>query len=217
MVIGVMLALSLLHLISRDGVQVFWLLAQHSTDFDFQCALLPHVQTVFETGEIDANSYALFVDRLLVREGKPQKYGTQIKAWNNKTPITFPIKNRKDVNDLRGSIGLFDLEDYLLLVKDAAFPEENTPLPFSTHDIEEARIGIGLVFDIKGRGPIENRTVQSFTVDKVEVDSTAESACINVGDQVIEIDGVPVEGSNINELIAAMDKTKLDIAVIPPE
>ena len=193
-------------MIGRDGVQAFWLLAQHSTDFDFQRTLLPHVQAAFDTGEIEANSYALFVDRILVREGKPQKYGTQIKEWVNKTPIPFPIENRNDVNTLRGSIGLFDLEDYLLLVKDAAFPEENTPLPFSDHDVADDKTGIGLVFDIKGSGPIENMTVQSFTVDKVETGSTAANAGINIGDRVIEIDGVPVEGSNINALIPAMDK-----------
>jgi hypothetical protein len=193
-------------MIGRDGVQAFWLLAQHSSDFDFQRTLLPHVQTAFDTGEIEANSYALFVDRLLVREGKPQKYGTQIKEWTNKTPILFPVQNRSNVNVLHGSIGLFDLEDYLLLAKDAAFPEENIQLPFSDHNGADSKTGIGLVFDIKGSGPIEAMTVQSFTVDKVEVGSTAANAGINVGDQVIEIDGVPVEGSNINTLIPAMDK-----------
>jgi hypothetical protein len=193
-------------MIGQDGVQAFWLLAQHSSDFDFQRTLLPHVQKAFDTGEIDANNYALFVDRLLVHEGKPQKYGTQIKEWINKTPILFPVENRGNVNVLRGSIGLFDLEDYLLLVKYAAFPEENMQLPFSDHDAADSETGIGLVFDIKGSGPIEDMTVQSFTVDKVKVGSMAANAGINIGDQVIKIDGVLVEGSNINTLITAMDK-----------
>jgi hypothetical protein len=58
-------------MIGRDGVNAFWLLAQHSSDFDFQNALLPHVKTSYNNGDIDAQSYALFVDRLLVRAGKP--------------------------------------------------------------------------------------------------------------------------------------------------
>jgi hypothetical protein len=193
--------------IGRDGVQAFWLLAQHATDFDFQRALMPHIKEAFDEGKIEANSYALFVDRLLVREGKPQKYGTQIKEWVNKTPVPFPIENPDNVNSVRGNIGLFNLEDYLLLVKDAYFPEENTPLSFSDHELASDEVGIGLAFDIKGSGPMKNMTVKSFTVDRVKKGSTAANAGIAVGDRIIEIDGIPVEGSNMNRLIPAMDKS----------
>ena len=193
-------------MIGRDGVNAFWLLVQHSPDFNFQKTILPHVKTAFNNGDIDGQCYAMFIDRLLVHEGKPQKYGTQIKNWVNKTPIPYTIENRSNVNTARASIGLFDLEDYLLLVRDAYFPDESTKLPFSDKNIDDDGNGIGFQLDIKGSGPIENMTVKSLTVVKVLTGSAASKAGVEVGDQIIEIDGLPVEGSNINTLISAIEK-----------
>jgi carboxyl-terminal processing protease len=49
-------------------------------------------------------------------------------------------------------------------------------------------------------------TVKSLTVDKVLIGSTAAKAGVKVDDQIIEIDGLSVEGCNINTLIHAMEK-----------
>jgi len=191
-------------MIGYDGVQAFWLLAQHSTDDDFRHALMPHVKAAFDDGNLSPQSYALFVDQLLISDGKPQKYGTQIKEMVDKEPVLFPIENRRNVNALRASIGLFNLEDYLLLAKAATFPEEDIKPPFS--DKSKHNTGIGIEFDIRGSGPIENMTLETLTVSRVTKGSTADQAGIVAGDKIIEIDGMVVAGSNINTLMPAMDK-----------
>jgi hypothetical protein len=101
-----------LSMVGYDGVDALWLLLQHSPDDDFQRNMLPHVKAAFDNGELNPHNYALFVDRVLVQDGKPQKYGTQIKEMINNTPVLYPIENRSSVNELRASIGLFNLEDY---------------------------------------------------------------------------------------------------------
>jgi C-terminal processing protease CtpA/Prc len=53
---------------------------------------------------------------------------------------------------------------------------------------------------------MESLTVKSFTVSRVLKDSSADKAGIMAGDQLIEIDQIRVEGSNINTLLSAMDK-----------
>jgi hypothetical protein len=111
-------------MIGYDGVDAFWLLLQHSPDANFQRDMLPHVEAAFNDGELNSQNYAMFVDRVLVRDGKAQKYGTQIKEVTNNTPILYSIENSSNINELRASIGLFNLEDYLQIVKKAAISPE---------------------------------------------------------------------------------------------
>jgi hypothetical protein len=195
-------------MVGRDGIQAFWLLAQHSIDYDFQCTLLPHLKAAFNEGSIDAQIYANFVDRVLVHDGKPQKYGTQLKPideWVNKTPAPFPIENKDNVNTLRASIGLYKLEDYLLIVKSKYFPKEGTKLAISDYKEKNSESGIGLQLDIQWTGSMKNMIVKTLTVARVTNGSSADKASIKVGDQIIEIDGLLVDGSNMNTLAQAMD------------
>jgi hypothetical protein len=100
-------------MIGYDGIDALWLLLQHSPDARFQRNMLPHVKTAFDNGELNPQNYALFVDRVLVQDDKPQKYGTQINEIANHTPVLYPIENRSNVNELCASIGLFNLQDDL--------------------------------------------------------------------------------------------------------
>jgi hypothetical protein len=80
-------------MIGRDGVLAFWFLAQYSPDRSFQHALLPHVKAVFEDGELSGQFYAMFLGRILVRDGEPQICGTQMEIVNNK-PYRYPLRIR---------------------------------------------------------------------------------------------------------------------------
>jgi hypothetical protein len=188
-------------MIGRDGVLAFWFLAQHSPDSDFQRTLLPHVKTAFEDGELSGQYYAMFVDRTLVRDGKPQIYGTQIEMVNNK-PVPLPIENQSNVNAVRASIGLPTLEEYL---KFSPYSGEKSISPV-TGKKSKNNTGIGVELDIDWVGSIENMRVRSLTVLKVYEGSSADKAGIIVNDQLIEIDGIPVAGSLMDTLVSAMDK-----------
>ena len=60
--------------------------------------------------------------------------------------------------------------------------------------------------DVKGQGPIENMTLESLVVAKVVKGSPAAKAGMQLGDQIIEIDGLIVEGNNTYTLMPIMDK-----------
>ncbi len=195
-------------MIGHDGVNAFWLLVQHSTDHEFIRTVLPSVKTAFREGEIiDAQSFAWFIDRQLVSGGKPQRYGTQIKEWDNGTPILFDIENPSQVNAVRGSIGLFNLEGYLSAVKTCYLQEPACNNPAEVGDKEDNPGGIGVLLDIKGSGPMEAMIVKSLTVKKVAKNSPAANARLQIGDQIIEIDGQTVEGGNGDALGHAMHKS----------
>ncbi|MCP4979031.1 MAG: PDZ domain-containing protein [Gammaproteobacteria bacterium] len=194
-------------MIGLDGVNAFWLLVQHSTDHEFQRTLLPSVKTAFSEGEIiDAQGFAWLVDQLLVNDGKLQKYGTQIKEWSDRTPILFDIENPGQVNAVRGSIGLFNLEGYLSAVKACYLRESTCNNPAEVQDVEDNRGGIGVSLDIKGSGSIDTMTLKSLTVIKVIEGSPAARAGLQFGDRIIEIDGLSVEGRNGNTLLNALHK-----------
>jgi hypothetical protein len=106
-------------MVGYDGVYAFWLLIQHTSDKQFQRNLLPHIETAFKEDELDAQYYALFVDRLLVSEGKPQKFETQIKSYNNDAPVLFPIENPGKVDTVRANMGLIKLQEYLSIANNA--------------------------------------------------------------------------------------------------
>ncbi len=194
-------------MIGHDGVNAFWLLVQHSTDQEFTRTILPSVKTAFREGEIiDAQSFAWFVDQLLVSDGKPQRYGTQIKEWDDGTPILFDIENPGQVNAVRGSIGLFDLEGYLSILKICYLQEPACNNATNIWGKEDNPGRIGVLLDIKGSGPIEAILVKSLTVTKVAEGSPAADAGLQIGDQIIEIDGQTVEGGNVGTLMSALNK-----------
>jgi hypothetical protein len=67
--------------ISKWGVkadEAAWLIAQHAdTDLPFQKQVLGLLEKLYKSGETSPANYAFLADRVAVREGRPQRYGTQ--------------------------------------------------------------------------------------------------------------------------------------------
>jgi uncharacterized protein DUF6624 len=65
-------------LVGEQGAKAAWLLAQHAdSDPDFQrraCALLG---AAVEAGDASPVDFAYLIDRLMIQDGLPQRYGTQ--------------------------------------------------------------------------------------------------------------------------------------------
>jgi len=66
--------------------------------------------------DIDKKNYAMLKDRVLLIDKKPQIYGTQL-GLNPETnkPELLPVENMDKVDNLRASVGLGPLSEYLLL------------------------------------------------------------------------------------------------------
>lgn len=113
-------------LVGQDGTEAAFLLVQHA-DLPLQKEMLPLVEKAYKKGELSGQSYALLLDRVLVREGKPQVYGTQAKRlaeWKGKEPVLEPIEDEGNVDKRRAEVGLMPLSEYRELLKQMYFPRE---------------------------------------------------------------------------------------------
>jgi len=62
--------------------------------------------------ELSWSSFALLVDRISLKRGEMQTYGSQVISDEEGNPIFAPIKDESNVNKRRAEVGLGPLEDY---------------------------------------------------------------------------------------------------------
>lgn len=104
-------------MVGRDGIAAIFLIIQHA-ELPFQQEALPHVRQWYEEGAIHGQSVALMTDRVLLKEGEPQLYGTQSEIIDGEV-IVLPLADSARVDKRRAELGLPPLEDYLVLVREA--------------------------------------------------------------------------------------------------
>lgn len=86
---------------------------QHAP-FKIQKKLIPVVEKALKAGRLKPSHYALFKDRVLLREGYKQIYGSQI-SYEHQTGEHFvaPLEDPDRVDERRKSVGLGPLADYV--------------------------------------------------------------------------------------------------------
>lgn len=89
------------------GNQAAWLVFQHA-GLDYQKRFLPQLEAAVSHGDIAPLYLALLRDRIDVREGRPQRYGTQI---NEKGDLA-PLLDASHVNQWRQEVGLPPIEQF---------------------------------------------------------------------------------------------------------
>jgi uncharacterized protein DUF6624 len=112
-------------LVGWDGTEAAFLVVQHSPH-SFQKALLPLMQKEYETGHLSGPNYALFLDRVLVEDGRPQLYGSRAKAfneWRDGEPALYPIEDEANVDKRRAEVGLSPLAEYREMLKQIYHPQ----------------------------------------------------------------------------------------------
>lgn len=99
-------------LVSKDGAKAAWLFVQHADhDRAFQKQALALLEAAVAKGEAEAADLAYLTDRVLVGEGKPQRYGTQFHVVDGKL-MPQPIEDEANVDLLRAFAGLPSLAEY---------------------------------------------------------------------------------------------------------
>ena len=98
-------------LVGDGGADAAWLIVQHSDDLDFQRLCLELISAAVEADDVSPSNLAYLTDRVLVREGKRQRYGTQFREGElGMEP--FPIEDAEHVDDRRAAMGLMPLAAY---------------------------------------------------------------------------------------------------------
>jgi hypothetical protein len=99
-------------LVGERASTAAWLLVQHA-DLDpaFQKQCLPLLEKAVANGEGSAKDLAYLTDRILVADGKPQRYGTQFHTVDGKL-VPRPIEDEAHVDERRASVGLGTMAEY---------------------------------------------------------------------------------------------------------
>ena len=93
-------------LVGEKGAQAAWKIALHSIsepDFMRQCRGL--IDTASQNGDAPRWQFAFIDDRIRVYEGKPQRYGTQLRPGPQGLE-PHPLENESRINSMRMQVGL---------------------------------------------------------------------------------------------------------------
>ena len=90
-----------------------WLIIQHA-DISTQEKYLPILEESVLQGEAQAKHLAMLQDRILMRKGLKQKYGSQVRRNRDTNQYDiYPIEDVEDVDKRREAIGLAQMDEYL--------------------------------------------------------------------------------------------------------
>jgi len=87
------------------------------TETESQLRYYPYIKQLFVQNLIDNERYAYLTDRILVKKGKKQMYGTQLRFDNKQNKyIVFPIKDIKNIDKRRKKMGMEPLNKYIEMI-----------------------------------------------------------------------------------------------------
>lgn len=89
-----------------------FLIIQHA-DLKTQKKYLPIMTEAANNNEAQWSSLAMLIDRINMREGNPQIYGSQIKGSQDGSLEVYEIENPEYVNQRRAEVGLGPIEEYV--------------------------------------------------------------------------------------------------------
>ena len=108
--------------VGRDAVQAAFLIVQHAVhDTAFMRRMLPFIEDAYHRGDLKGGAVAALTDRIAVKAGHPQIYGTQLSLTDGRW-VFDPIADSAGVDARRGKMGLPPLAEYRRLVDSVLQP-----------------------------------------------------------------------------------------------
>ncbi len=102
--------------VGEQGNQTIWLVIQHAP-LEVQEKYYPLMEASVAKGESSGADFAYLVDRIFMRKGEKQIYGSQYRFDRTTRKRFFhPIKDYKNVNARREAVGLMPIETYAKLI-----------------------------------------------------------------------------------------------------
>lgn len=100
--------------VGKDGIDAFFIIVLHS-NLKHQVKYIKHIKKLSKKGSLSKQNLALLTDRILVKQGKKQIYGTQLyfdeQEMKNKL---YPIRSPKNVDKRRTNAGFNEtISEYL--------------------------------------------------------------------------------------------------------
>ncbi len=99
--------------VGNKANQALFLVVQHA-DLEMQKKYLPIMREAVQKGNANASSLALLEDRIALREGRKQIYGSQVGRIPETTEhYVLPLQDPENVDERRATVGLGPLSEYL--------------------------------------------------------------------------------------------------------
>ena len=102
-------------LVGQDAmVGVFFIIQHADGDPDWQRAQLPYIEEAVQRGDLQGQSYAYLYDRIQVKRGNPQRYGTQFAKVDpiHKIAELAPVENPETLDQRRRAFGMMPIAMY---------------------------------------------------------------------------------------------------------
>jgi hypothetical protein len=126
-------------LVGAKGAQAAWRIALHSIaepSFMRQCR--DSIERASDNGDVPRWQFAIIDDRIRVYEGRPQRYGTQLKPGPNGLE-PHPIENESRVNSMRMQAGLPPLAQTLAQARQQPQPPSDEQAAREAAELEFRR------------------------------------------------------------------------------
>jgi hypothetical protein len=112
-------------LVGRKASASCWTIIQHA-DLAYQKKYLDLMTEAANSGNLSWALLATTIDRIRVREGKPQLYGSQFHEANGQM-VPDPIEDEAHVDERRAKVGLQPLAEYTALLRQFFKPKAPAP------------------------------------------------------------------------------------------
>lgn len=100
----------------KETVHDYWLLVQHQP-LEVQQKMLPEMEVAAGQGEASRADYAYLYDRVQMRLGKPQRWGTQAKCVNG-LPVLYRVEDQAGLEERRRELRMPPAAVYLKQMKE---------------------------------------------------------------------------------------------------
>ncbi|MEQ1603353.1 MAG: DUF6624 domain-containing protein [Pyrinomonadaceae bacterium] len=101
-----------------DGVKAYFLILQHSDSIVLRLRCRKGIGQAWREKVLSPSEYTGFIDRLLVKQGKPQIYGSNFESKDGKL-IMSKTKDPKNLDKRRKHAGLPTIAEYVEMLKKA--------------------------------------------------------------------------------------------------
>ena len=99
--------------IGKKGTSTLFFVIQHA-DLNTQKKYLQMITEAVKDGNLQKRQFAMFYDRLLLRQGKRQVYGTQLAmSKESENPYILPLNDAKNVDKRRAEMDLNTMQENL--------------------------------------------------------------------------------------------------------
>ena len=116
--------------VGRDGVAAAWLLVQHAdADPAFQQRVLAQLDGLGEAEGISGEQRALLTDRVLLAQGKPQRYGSQYQGGPGARPAMRPVEDPARLDQRRARMHLMPAATYACFLDRMSRPATGATAP----------------------------------------------------------------------------------------